>query len=173
MVDSPLYACQFVFVVNDAAVLNARGGGTGPNPCGLNGSTCCSRCSAYKTSIETTLKRSSATAYSVHRISWSSSTPVVRYTNRSIGRITGSSHVRSRAKTRLIKLPSGGVTRKTASRKSRICSQPFGVMSELLRLQHPENQVAEHADAHEEPNHVFQGHGHLPADFINRSQAAT
>ena len=44
MVDSPLYACQFVLVVNDAAVLNARSGATAPNPCGLNGSHCCMRC---------------------------------------------------------------------------------------------------------------------------------
>ena len=39
MVDSPLYACQFVLVVNDTAVLKASAGGTGPKPCGLNGST--------------------------------------------------------------------------------------------------------------------------------------
>jgi hypothetical protein len=44
----------------------------------LNGSTCCSRCIAYSTSSETTLKRSNATEYSVHRISRVSSTPVNR-----------------------------------------------------------------------------------------------
>jgi hypothetical protein len=32
-----------VLVVKDAAVLNASAGATGPKPCGLNGSTCCSR----------------------------------------------------------------------------------------------------------------------------------
>ena len=78
MVVSPPYACQFVLVVNDAAVLNARAGATGPNACGLNGSTCCSRCIAYSTSIETTLNMSSATAYSVQRMSRPSSTPVRR-----------------------------------------------------------------------------------------------
>ena len=78
MVVSPPYACQFVLVVNDTAVLNASAGATGPKPCGLNGSTCCRRCMAYSTSIETTLNMSSATAYSVHRISRLSSTPVRR-----------------------------------------------------------------------------------------------
>jgi hypothetical protein len=44
-------------------------------------------------------------------------------------------------------------------------------MSEFLRLQHRENQVAEHADAHEEPNHRI--HAHESPHFISRSQAAT
>jgi hypothetical protein len=43
MVDSPLYACQFVFVVNDAAVLKARSAGTAPNRCGFHGSQNCRR----------------------------------------------------------------------------------------------------------------------------------
>jgi hypothetical protein len=38
IVDSPEYACQFVLVVKDAAVLNATcAGETAPNFCGLNG----------------------------------------------------------------------------------------------------------------------------------------
>ena len=32
MVDSPEYDCQFVFVTNDAAVLNDWSGVTGPKP---------------------------------------------------------------------------------------------------------------------------------------------
>ena len=78
MVVSPPYACQFVLVVNDTAVLKASAGATPANPCGFQGSTPCSRCIAYSTSIETTLKRSNATAYSVQRISRVSSTPVSR-----------------------------------------------------------------------------------------------
>ena len=35
--DSPEYACQLVFVMKLAAVLNARPGGTLGNPCGLSG----------------------------------------------------------------------------------------------------------------------------------------
>ena len=69
MVDSPAYPCQFVFVVNDAAVLNDECADTAPKPCGLNGSQPCRRCNAYRTSIETQLNASSDAAYSVQRIS--------------------------------------------------------------------------------------------------------
>ena len=78
MVDSPLYACQLVFVVNEAAVLNARSGATLPNACGFHGSTRCRRSRTYSASIDTALKSSMAIAYSVHRISRVWSTPVMR-----------------------------------------------------------------------------------------------
>jgi hypothetical protein len=70
-----------------------------------------------------------------------------------------------------MKPPSTGVTRKMASRKNRICSQPFRVMSEFLRSQHRENEVAEQADAHEKTDRVI--HAHISPHFISRSQAAT
>jgi hypothetical protein len=63
------------------------------------------------------------------------------------------------------------VTAKMASRKKRICSQPLGVMSELLRFQHRENQIAEHAGAHDERDQVIKAHV-LP-HFIRRSHTAT
>ena len=69
MVDSPAYPCQFVLVANDAAVLKAECAETAPKPWGFNGSHPCRRCSAYKTSIDTTLNARSDAAYSVHRIS--------------------------------------------------------------------------------------------------------
>ena len=35
IVDSPLYACQFVFVVNETAVFQARSGATAPSCVGI------------------------------------------------------------------------------------------------------------------------------------------
>src|SRR4029453_19118156 len=64
-----------------------------------------------------------------------------------------------------------GVTRKMASRKNRICSQPLRVMSELLRFQHRENQVGQQRDADEEADNRI--HTHVSPHFISRSQAAT
>jgi hypothetical protein len=43
IVDSPEYDCQFVLVVNEAAVSNACRSTTGPRPAGLSGRRCCSR----------------------------------------------------------------------------------------------------------------------------------
>ena len=80
--------------------------------------------------------------------------------SRSSGRATGSSHVRWREKTRAMKLPSGGVTRNTASRKKRICSHPLRVMSELLRLQHRQHQVREQREADQQSDRVVEAHGH-------------
>ena len=59
-----------MFVVNEAAVLNATwAGATAPNFCGLKGRKPCTRWIKYSTSIETTLNSSMAIAYSVQRIS--------------------------------------------------------------------------------------------------------
>ena len=76
-VDSPLYACQFVFVVKLTAVLNARSGGTwpAPNPCGLSGRCPWSRWKAYTNRKEKRLKDSRDAAYCVQRCSSSSRTP--------------------------------------------------------------------------------------------------
>src|SRR5579883_334096 len=142
MVVSPEYACQLVFVVNEAAVLKARWAGvTAPNFCGFHGRSPCKRCIRYRTTIETRLKSSMEIAYSVQRISWSSSTPVTRYKNFSTGRSAGSSSVFSRLNTRAMKTPMGLVTRKVTSRNSKIWSHPLAVISELLRPQQSVDQV--------------------------------
>ena len=74
MVDSPAYPCQFVLVVNDAAVLNAECADTAAKPWGFHGSQPCRRCRAYRPSIDTQLNARSDAAYSVQRISRAGST---------------------------------------------------------------------------------------------------
>jgi len=51
-VTSGEYDCQFVFVTNETAVLNARGSLVAGRP-SENGSHCCSRCSAYTATTPT------------------------------------------------------------------------------------------------------------------------
>src|SRR5260370_22768324 len=92
--------------------------------------------------METPLNRSIAMAYSVQRISRFSSTPVSRYTSLSIGLNKGSRNVFSLPNTRVMKTPSGLVTRKITSRKKPICNQPFAVMDlELLGFQQGIEQI--------------------------------
>ena len=62
IVDSPEYDCQLVLVVNDAAVSNDCRSVTAGKCCGLKGSTCCSRSTAYVSSIVARLKSSMAAA---------------------------------------------------------------------------------------------------------------
>src|ERR1019366_10821569 len=128
MVTSGTYACQFVLVVNEAAVLNARSGATAASFCGLSGRWFCTRSIRYVRAKVTPLKMSMAAPYSVQRISWVSSTPVSRYTSFSIGRSTGSRNVFSRLNTRVMNAPSGLVSANTTTRKNKIWSQPFVVM---------------------------------------------
>ncbi len=159
MVDSPLYACQLVLVVNDTAVLNARSGATPPKPCGFQGSRPCSRCIAYSTS-------SRDDAEQQHRDGVLGPAHLARVvdpgragrSSRSSGRTIGSSHVRCRVNTRAMKPPIAGVTRPTSSRKNRIWNHPLSVMSELLRFQHRQNQIREQREAHQETDGVVEGH---------------
>src|SRR6185312_10774214 len=58
IVVSPLYDCQFVLVVNYAAVSNACRSTTAAIPCGLSGSRCCRRSTAYVRSMDAALKTS-------------------------------------------------------------------------------------------------------------------
>ncbi len=68
-----------MLVVNEAAVLNARcAGDTARKFLRIERQKPCTRWIRYSSSIDTTLNSSMATAYSVQRISWSSSTPVSR-----------------------------------------------------------------------------------------------
>src|SRR3954469_21522421 len=72
--------------------------------------------------------------------------------------------------------PSTGVTASTARRKTRICSQPFAVMSELLRFHHRDKQIPEEPKAREQPDNSIDRHRGPPAErgyFINRSHSAT
>ena len=54
-------------------MLKARSGATAASFCGFKGSQCCVRSIRYSRSMETPLNSSMANAYSVQRISWSSS----------------------------------------------------------------------------------------------------
>src|SRR5271165_3031645 len=162
MVVSPEYACQLVFVVNDAAVLNARCGGfTAPNFCGLNGRKPCTRWMRYSSSMATTLNNSMAKAYSVQRISWSSSTPVTRYSRRSTGRSTGSMNVRSRLNTRVRKTPMGLVTARIRARNTMIWNHPLAVMSELLRSQQCVEEINHHQRTNDHHDCRFDMHRFL------------
>src|SRR3982751_7140044 len=58
MVDSPAYDCQFVFVVNDAAVSNACRSMTPERCCGLNGKSGCRRSTTYVSTIDAALNNS-------------------------------------------------------------------------------------------------------------------
>src|SRR5579875_1977405 len=66
---------------------------------------------------------------------------------RSTGRITGSRKVRSRLKTRVMKMPMGLVSRRTKARKTAIWNHPFAVMSELLRAQQGVEEIDHHQGA--------------------------
>src|ERR1017187_7057551 len=112
-------------------------------------------------------------AYSVQRISCDSSTPVTRYSRRSIGRSTGSRNVRSRANTRVMKTPSGFVTAKISPRKIRICSQPLRVISEFLRTQQRVEQVHGYRRADDEHDERLYVHDIPPAFYFRRSQKRT
>src|SRR5262249_6883175 len=109
----------------------------------------------------TPLNSSMAMEYSVHRISRSSSTRVILYSTFSSGRITGSSHVRSRAKTFAMKVPMGLVTSKTTAKYNRICNQPLSVISAFLRPQQCVDQVNHQKEADEQDGNVFQSHRRL------------
>ena len=83
---SPPYDCQFVLVVNDAAVLNAKSGVIdvaqagaffAPKCIGFNGSKACRRKTMYVMISVTKLKMSMAAAYVVHFISSFSFTPQI------------------------------------------------------------------------------------------------
>ena len=69
------YACQFVFVVKLAAVLNTVWSITPGSPSGLKGSEPWRRWSAWSRSMPATLNRNTLTAYPVQRCSRVSSTP--------------------------------------------------------------------------------------------------
>src|SRR6476646_2164468 len=58
IVDSPLYDCQFVFVVNDAAASNDWRSVTAGMCAGLSGNTACNRRTRYVNSMETALNSS-------------------------------------------------------------------------------------------------------------------
>src|SRR5262245_66136933 len=86
-----------------------------------------------------------------------------------MGRHTGSSHVRSRLKTRVRKRPIGAVNARMTARNTAICSQPLDVMSELLRAQQCVCQIHEQSDRHEKTDRIIQSHG----AYSSRSHAAT
>src|ERR1035438_6406874 len=108
--------------------------------------------------MDTRLNRSMAVAYSVQRISCSSSTPVTRYSSRSTGLRTGSRKVFSRANTCAMKTPRGLVTAKISARKTKICSQPLIVISEFLRPQQGVEQVDDGDGANDEHDERLQVH---------------
>src|ERR1039458_2486779 len=91
--------------------------------------------------MEAPLNSSMEKAYSVQRISCSSSTPVTRYSNRSIRRATGSRKVRSPLNTLAMYTPSGLVIARIRARNTKICIQPLVVISEFLRSQQRIEQV--------------------------------
>ena len=62
IIDSPEYDCQFVFVVNEAAVSNACRSGTAGSACGFSGRTCWSRNATYVRTMDAALKSSIAPA---------------------------------------------------------------------------------------------------------------
>src|SRR5580658_145857 len=97
-------------------------------------------------------------AYSVQRISRSSSTPVTRYSKRSTGRIAGSRNVRSRLNTFAMNTPSGLVIARITARNTRICNQPLVVISEFLRSQQGIQQVDHQTGAHDEHDDRFSIH---------------
>src|SRR5258708_737100 len=78
-----------------------------------------------------------------------------------MGRSTGSRNVRSRAKTRVMKTPSGLVTAKINARNTRICSHPFKVISEFLRTQQRVEQIDSYQRADDEHNERLRVQGFL------------
>src|SRR5208337_261791 len=124
----------------------------------------------YNSSMETTLNSSIAKAYSVQRISWSSSTPVTRYSSRSIGRSTGSINVRSRLKTCVRKTPMGLVTARIRPRNTMIWNHPLAVMSELLRSQQRVEEIDHHQRANDQHDCCLDVH---KSPHLTRSQKWT
>src|SRR6266850_1697808 len=171
MVDSGVYACQFVLVVKLAAVLNASAGSTGPRCCGLNGSRCCRRSMPYVPSNPNRLKASSEKAYTGQVCSRAGSTPERRYRIRSARPSTAGSGCRVPSNTRNMYAPRGRVRASTTREKSAICIHPMAVMSEPFR---PEQRVAE-VDGQEhgerEPDPVFEAHGAPPSRAQKRTYA--
>src|SRR5262245_32306199 len=108
--------------------------------------------------METPLNSSMAMEYSVHRISRFSSTRVSLYNTRSTGRMTGSIQVRSREKTFVMKIPMGLVTSRITTKYKRICSQPFSVISKLLRTQQGVDQIDHQGETDEYHHKVFKVH---------------
>src|SRR5882672_8733253 len=149
MVDSGVYACQFVLVVKLAAVLNASAGSTGPRCCGLNGSRCCRRSMPYVPSNPNRLKASSEKAYTGQVCSRAGSTPERRYRICSARPSTAGSGCRVPSNTRNMYAPRGRVRASTTREKSAICIHPMAVMSEPFRqeqqIDHAAVQCIRHA----------------------------
>src|SRR5208337_1133533 len=124
----------------------------------------------YSSNMETTLNSSMAKAYSVQRISWSSSTPVTRYSRRSTGRNTGSMNVRSRLNTRVRNTPMGLVTARIRARNTMIWNHPLAVMSELLRSQQCVEEVNHHQPANDDHDGRLDVHR---SPHLTRSQKWT
>src|SRR5271169_4331571 len=118
--------------------------------------------------MEAPLNSSMETAYSVQRISCSSSTPVTRYSKRSIGRATGSRQVRSRLNTLAMNTPSGLVIARIRARNTKICIQPLLVISEVRRSQQRIQQVDHQPGTYQQHDDRFSIHrdfssGDLPS----------
>src|SRR5277367_2120610 len=113
--------------------------------------------------MEAPLNSNMAKAYSVQRISCSSSTPVTRYSTFSIGRTTGSRKVRSRQKTLAMNTPSGFVIARIRARNTMICIQPLLVISEFLRSQQCVQQVDHQSCTHNQHDDRFSIHNDLPS----------
>src|SRR6516164_11850879 len=103
-------------------------------------------------------KPSMANAYSRQCISRSALTPLSLYTSRSMGRRTGSSHVRPPSSTRARYKPTGRTVRSRTTEKMRNCIQPFAVMSELLREEQREDQVRQQDDGEDKGDGSEQVH---------------
>src|SRR5208282_1217043 len=143
------------------------------NFCGFSGSHCCTLSIRYSSSMEAPLNSSMVKAYSVQRISCSSSTPVTRYSKRSIGRNTGSRNVRSRLKTFAMNTPSGLVIARIRARNTKIWIQPLVVISEFLRSQQGIQQVDHQPGAYQQHDDRFSIHdgfasGDLFSEFDRR-----
>src|SRR5258707_5627284 len=100
-------------------------------------------------------------AYSVQRISCASSTPVKRYSKRSIGRATGSRKVRSRLNTLAMNTPSGLVIARITARNTAICIHPLVVISEVLRFQQRIQQVDHQSGTYNQHDDRFSIHDDL------------
>src|ERR1700724_2028931 len=116
--------------------------------------------------MEAPLNSSMVKAYSVQRISCASSTPVTRYSNRSIGRTTGSRNVRSRLNTLAMNTPSGFVIARIRARYTRICAQPLVVISEFLRSQQRIQQVDHQPCTYNQHDDGFSVHIDLPSGAL-------
>src|SRR5271169_177336 len=121
--------------------------------------------------MEAPLNSSMETAYSVQRISCSSSTPVTRYSKRSIGRTTGSRKVRSRLNTFAMNTPSGLVIARIRARKTAICIQPLMVMSEFFRPQQGIQQVDHQPGTHQQHDDRFSIHIDLASGDLSSANS--